>query len=75
MPAVELRTNRKKRSKSLHNQRVRLGLFFRLSLSQGLDKTFAFIRGINKYADERRGGGGAKSEEAEDRRALRLVWA
>lgn len=38
--------------------------------NQGLEKTFSFIRGINKYADERKPWKLAKSEEAADRRAL-----
>ena len=45
--------------------------FSTYQISQALDKTFAFIRGINKYADERTPWKLAKSEEAEDRKALR----
>ena len=72
VPAVELEDEPEKDPRALAtNQRVRLGLFFRLSVQSSLDKTFAFIRGINKYADERTPWKLAKSEEAEDRRALR----
>lgn len=48
-----------------------LDCFSTYQFSQALDKTFVFIRGINKYADERTPWKLAKSEEAEDRQALR----
>ena len=48
-----------------------LDCFSTYQFSQALDKTFVFIRGINKYADERAPWKLAKSEEAEDRQALR----
>ena len=44
--------------------------FEKFRFNQGLDKTFSFVRGINKYADERTPWKLAKSEEAADRQAL-----
>jgi methionyl-tRNA synthetase len=47
-----------------------LACFSSYRFNQGLEKTFSFIRGINKYADERKPWKLAKSEEAADRQAL-----
>jgi methionyl-tRNA synthetase len=48
-----------------------LKFFLEYQFSQGLEKVFSFIRGINKYADERTPWKLAKSEAPEDRQALR----
>ena len=67
-----LMTNRKKiKALWLSTRESVLNCFPTYQFSQALDKTFAFIRGINKYADERTPWKLAKSEDVEDRRALR----
>ena len=73
VPAVELEEEPEKKIQELWRSTKESVLdgFSVYQFSQALDKTFAFIRGINKYADERTPWKLAKSEEAEDRRALR----
>ena len=73
VPAVELDDEPEKKIKALwlSTRESVLNCFSTYQFSQALDKTFAFIRGINKYADERTLWKLAKSEDVEDRRALR----
>ena len=73
VPAVDLDEEPEKKINELWNstKEVVLDCFSTYQFSQALDKTFVFIRGINKYADERTPWKLAKSEEAEDRQALR----
>ena len=48
-----------------------LKFFLEYQFNQGLERIFSFIRGINKYADERTPWKLAKSDAPEDRQALR----
>ena len=52
-----------------------LSYFSSYQFNQGLEKTFSFIRGINKYADERKPWKLAKSDIPEDRLALQTCLA
>ena len=73
VPTVDLDEEPEKKIKELWSSTKDsvLDCFSSYQFSQGLDKAFVFIRGINKYADERTPWKLAKSEEAEDRKALR----
>jgi methionyl-tRNA synthetase len=73
VPTVNLDEEPEKKIKELWSSTKDsvLDCFSSYQFSQGLDKAFVFIRGINKYADERTPWKLAKSEEAEDRKALR----
>jgi methionyl-tRNA synthetase len=73
VPAVDLDEEPEKKINDLWSstKEAVLDCFSTYQFSQALDKTFVFIRGINKYADERTPWKLAKSEDAEDRQALR----
>ena len=66
-----LMTNRKKIKALWLSTRESVLIVFPIPVQSSLGQNFAFIRGINKYADERTPWKLAKSEDVEDRRALR----
>ena len=52
-----------------------LKLYDGMQFHMGLDKAFTFIRGINRYAEQRAPWKLAKSEDAADRQALETTMA
>ncbi|MDA8823858.1 class I tRNA ligase family protein [Opitutales bacterium] len=73
VPVAELNEEFEQKLKS-HFEEMKpkaLDLFNNYQFNLGLDQIFVFIRGINKYADERRPWKLAKSDNEEDKQKLR----
>lgn len=72
-PVVELDENLEKNLRTSWDETrvVLLDYFLTFRFNSGLEKIFAFVRAINKYADERTPWKLAKSEKEQERKALR----